>query len=142
MPCWASAPERCAASLWRAGRSAPTRWLDLLAVPKRYFVDLHHVVARDPYIARTHIATAGAAVAAMLLVALNYGLALYWQFLDMAIALAALVMLTGLAFVWLRRRHPPARLSRGLWNRLPWMLGRWRWACCCWARCPPRGWPG
>ena len=61
------------------------------------------------------------------------GLALYWQFLDMAIALAALVMLTGLAFVWLRRRHPPARLSRGLWNRLPWMLGRWRWACCCWA---------
>ena len=111
------------ASLWRAGRSAPTRWLDLLAVPKRYFVDLHHVVARDPYIARTHIATAGAAVAAMLLVALNYGLALYWQFLDMAIALAALVMLTGLAFVWLRRRHPPARLSRGLWNRLPWMLG-------------------
>ena len=59
----------------------------------------------------------------MLLVALNYGLALYWQSLDMAIALAALVMLTGLAFVWLRRRHPPARLSRGLWNRLPWMLG-------------------
>ena len=78
----------------------------------------------------------------MLLVALNYGLALYRQSLDMAIALAALVMLTGLAFVWLRRRHPPARLSRGLWNRLPWMLGRWRWACCCWARCPPRGWPG
>lgn len=111
------------ASLWRAGRSAPIRWLDLLAVPKRYFIDLHHVVARDPYIARTHIATAGAAVAAMLLVALNYGLALYWQALDMAIALAALVMLTGLAFVWLRRRHPPARLSRGLWNRLPWMLG-------------------
>ena len=111
------------ASLWRAGRSAPIRWLDMLAVPKRYFVDLHHVVARDPYIARAHIATAGAAVAAMLLVALNYGLALYRQSLDMAIALAALVMLTGLAFVWLRRRHPPARLSRGLWNRLPWMLG-------------------
>lgn len=67
------------ASLWRAGRSAPIRWLDMLAVPKRYFVDLHHVVARDPYIARAHIATAGAAVAAMLLVALNYGLALYRQ---------------------------------------------------------------
>ena len=57
----------------------PIRWLDMLAVPKRYFVDLHHVVARDPYIARAHIATAGAAVAAMLLVALNYGLALYRQ---------------------------------------------------------------
>ena len=67
------------ASLWRAGRNAPIRWLDMLAVPKRYFVDLHHVVARDPYIARAHIATAGAAVAAMLLVALNYGLALYRQ---------------------------------------------------------------
>ncbi|HBL66938.1 MAG TPA: hypothetical protein DDZ58_14975, partial [Achromobacter sp.] len=40
------------AALWRVGRAAPVRWLDLLAVPKRYFVDLHRVVARDPYIAR------------------------------------------------------------------------------------------
>ncbi|QYJ22639.1 (Fe-S)-binding protein [Achromobacter sp. ES-001] len=111
------------AALWRVGRAAPVRWLDLLAVPKRYFVDLHRVVARDPYIARTHVATAGGAVAAMVLVAINYGLALYSPVLDMAIAVAALVMLGGLIFVWHRRRKPPKRLSRGLWDRLPWMLG-------------------
>jgi dimethylglycine catabolism B len=111
------------AALWRVGRAAPVRWRDLLAVPKRYFVDLHRVVARDPYIARTHVATAGAAVAAMALVAVNYGLALYVPALDHAIAVAALVMLGGLLFVWHRRRQPPARLSRGVWNRLPWMLG-------------------
>lgn len=111
------------AALWRGGQPATVRWLDLLAVPKRYFIDLHRVVARDPYIARTHIATAGGAVAAMALVAVNYGLAVYSSVLDQAIALAALVMLGGLTFVWHRRRQPPARLSRGVWNRLPWMLG-------------------
>lgn len=111
------------AALWRTGRTAPVRWRDLLAAPQRYFVDLHRVVARDPYIARTHIATAGAAVAAMALVAVNYGLALYSPALDLAIALAALIMLGGVGFVWHRRRTPPARLSRGMWDRLPWMLG-------------------
>ena len=30
----------------------------LFAMPKRYMVDLHHVVARDKYIANTHVATA------------------------------------------------------------------------------------
>lgn len=110
-------------ALWRLGRAVPVRWLGLLAVPKRYFVDLHRVVARDPYIARTHVATAGAAVAAMALVVVNYGLALYSPVLDQAIAVAALIMLLGLVFVWHRRRQPPARLSRGVWNRLPWMLG-------------------
>ena len=112
----------------------------MLAVPKRYFVDLHHVVARDPHRARPH-RHGGRGGGRHVAGGAQLRLALYRQSLDMAIALAALVMLTGLAFVWLRR-HPPARLSRGLWNRLPWMLGRWRWACCCWARCPPRGWPG
>ena len=65
------------ARLWRTGREAPVEWTGLLAVPKRYFVDLHHVVARDPYIANTHIATAGGAFAALVLVAINYGLGLY-----------------------------------------------------------------
>jgi len=112
------------AALWRTGRAAPVNWLGLLAIPKRYFVDLHHVVSRDPYIARTHIATAGGAIAAMVLVGVNYGLALYWPGLDAAIAIAALIMLIGVAFVWRRRRNNiPSRLSRGAWNRLPWVLG-------------------
>jgi hypothetical protein len=107
------------AALWRAGRDASVSWLGLLAIPKRYFVDLHHVVARDPYIARTHVATAGGAIAAMALVAVNYGLMLYASALDKAIGLFALVMLAGVLFVWHRRRTPPARLSRGAWMRLP-----------------------
>lgn len=110
------------ARLWQAGQAAEVSWMALLAIPKRYFVDLHDVVARDPYIARTHVATAGGAIAALALVALNYGLALYWRVLDWAIVAAATIMLIGAVFVWLRRRQPPTRLSRGPWNRLPYSL--------------------
>lgn len=110
------------ALLWRTGQAADVDWSGVLAIPKRYFVDLHHVVARDPYIARTHIATAGGAIAALALVALNYGLGLYSPILDWAIIAAAAVMLAGAIFVWLRRRQTPARLSRGDWSRLPYTL--------------------
>ena len=117
------------ASYWRLGRATAAGafgWTHLLTIPKRYFVDLHHVVARDPYIAKTHVATAGGAIAAFALVFVNYGLAIYSPWLDRVIVLAALVMLTGAVFVW-RRRHGartvPARLSRGPWDTLPWLLG-------------------
>ncbi|MEW9587064.1 DUF3483 domain-containing protein, partial [Paraburkholderia sp. DGU8] len=117
------------AAYWREGRASAAGaygWTNLLRIPKRYFVDLHHVVARDPYIARTHIATAGGAILAMALVFVNYGLALYSRWLDRLILLAALVMLAGAVFVW-RRRHgakaAPARLSRGPWDQLPLLLG-------------------
>ncbi len=110
------------ARLWRMGQASPVEWSGLLAVPKRYFVDLHHVVAREPYIAHAHMATAGSAVLALVLVALNYGLGLYSRLLDWAIVLAAAVMLVGIFFVWQRRRAPPARLSRGAWDRLPYTL--------------------
>ena len=60
------------ARLWQAGQAAEVDWSGLLAIPKRYFVDLHHAVARDPYIAHTHVMTAGGAIAALVLVALNY----------------------------------------------------------------------
>ena len=113
---------------WRLGRAtAPGAFgvSNLFAIPKRYFVDLHHVVARDPYIAKTHVATAGGAIAALALVFVNYGLAIYSPWLDRLIFLAALAMLTGAVFVWRRRqaRDVPARLSRGPWNTLPWLLG-------------------
>ena len=117
------------AAYWREGRASAAGaygWANLLTIPKRYFVDLHHVVARDPYIARTHIATAGGAILAMALVFVNYGLAIYSPWLDRLILLAALVMLAGAVFVW-RRRHGakavPARLSRGPWDQLPLLLG-------------------
>lgn len=115
-------------SYWRLGRAtAPGAFgvANLFAIPKRYFVDLHHVVARDPYIAKTHVATAGGAIAALALVFVNYGLAIYSPWLDRLIFVAALAMLVGAVFVWRRRaaRNAPARLSRGPWNTLPWLLG-------------------
>jgi Fe-S oxidoreductase len=117
------------AAYWREGRATTAGaygWTNLLTIPKRYFVDLHHVVARDPYIAKTHVATAGGAILAMALVFVNYGLAIYSPWLDKLIFVAALVMLVGAIFVW-RRRHgakaAPARLSRGPWDYLPMLLG-------------------
>lgn len=109
-------------ALWRNGRNAPVDWAGLLAIPKRYLVDIHHVVARDSYIANTHMAVAGGAVAVLLLIAVNYGLALYQPWLDWLTIGAAAVMLAGSLFVWLRRRHPPQRLSSGPWSRLPYTL--------------------
>ena len=108
--------------LWRTGQPAAWSWAQLLTIPKRYFVDLHHVVAREPYIARTHVATAGGAVAAIALVALNYGLMLYSSVLNWAIVAATGIMFVGAFFVWLRRRNTPSRLSRGAWSRLPYSL--------------------
>ena len=110
------------AQLWRAGKAVAWSWSQLLTIPKRYFVDLHHVVAREPYIARTHVATAGGAVAALVLVALNYGLMLYSTALNWAIVAATGIMFVGAFFVWLRRRNTMSRLSRGAWNRLPYSL--------------------
>jgi Fe-S oxidoreductase len=94
----------------------------LLTIPKRYFVDLHHVVSREPYIANTHVATAGGAVAALILVAINYGLMLYSSALNWVIVGATCVMFIGAFFMWLRRRKPLQRLSLGAWKRLPYSL--------------------
>lgn len=116
------------AAYWREGRATTAGaygWANLLTIPKRYFVDLHHVVSRDPYIARTHVATAGGAILAMALVFINYGLAIYSPWLDRLIFIAAIIMLVGAVFVW-KRRHAkdvPARLSHGPWDSLPLLLG-------------------
>jgi dimethylglycine catabolism B len=110
------------ARLWRHGRPAPVAWTGLLAIPKRYFVDLHHVVAREPFIARTHMAVAGGGVLAILVIAINYGLALYAPWLDRVLLAASALMLVGSALAAWRRRSPPSRLSRGPWRRLPFTL--------------------
>lgn len=107
------------AALWRQGRAAQVAWSGLFAIPKRYFVDLHHVVARDPFIARAHVAVAGGAVAVLALAAANYGLMLYLPALDVLMLLAALLMFAGAMLVRSRRKAPPARLSKGAWSRLP-----------------------
>jgi Fe-S oxidoreductase len=110
------------ARLWNNGRAQPVAPAKLFAIPKRYFVDLHHVVAREPFIARTHVAVAGGAILAMLVIGINYGLALYSPVLDRVLLGASCLMLAGAAMVAWRRLAPPARLSRGPWMRLPFTL--------------------
>jgi Fe-S oxidoreductase len=110
------------AVIWKTGRQRTVDIRGLLQIPKRYFIDLHDVVAREPFVARAHVGVAGGAILALALVALNYGLGLYWPPLDGALLLAGLMMLTGsMAMAW-RRRSAPATLSKGPWSRLPYSL--------------------
>ena len=107
-------------AMWRRGRASKVDLIGgLFAMPKRYMVDLHHVVARDKYIANTHVATAGGAVASIVLAILVHGFGLHNRILGYALLLMTAVMFVGAIFVYLRRRNPPARLSKGPWMRLP-----------------------
>lgn len=106
--------------LWRQGRAAPVRLLaGLAAMPRRYLVDLHHVVARDKVMSNTHVATAGGFVAAAVLMILVHGFGLAQGILGWLLLAASAVMFVGSRFVARRRRNPPARLSKGPWMRLP-----------------------
>ena len=106
--------------LWRNGRpSAVAIMSGLAALPRRYLVDLHHVVGRDKYISNTHVATAGGFVAAAILAILVHGLQLNSQILAWALLAATTSMFIGAIFVAKRRVQPPDRLSKGPWMRLP-----------------------
>jgi Fe-S oxidoreductase len=113
------------ALLWRVGRAAKVDWLrGLLALPKRYLVDVHHVVARDAFAARMHALVAGGLIGGSLLVLLGVlpwlgASRLYWAL----VALLFAAMLAGGAMV-ARRRYPskPARLSGGRFQLLPWLM--------------------
>ncbi|MCU7647793.1 dimethylglycine demethylation protein DgcB [Pseudomonas piscis] len=108
------------AAMWRRGRASKVDLVGgLLAMPRRYMVDLHHVVARDKYIANTHVATAGGAVASIVLALLVHGFGLHNRVLAYALLLMSALMFVGAIFVYRRRRNPPSRLSRGPWMRLP-----------------------
>ncbi|MCE9662439.1 (Fe-S)-binding protein [Halomonas sp. M5N1S17] len=106
--------------LWRQGRPAEVDLLrGLAAMPRRYLVDLHHVVGRDKVMSNTHVATAGGFVAAAVLMILVHGLGLANPVLGGLLLAASATMFVGSLFVAKRRRNPPARLSRGPWMRLP-----------------------
>ncbi len=113
------------ARLWQRGQPAQVSLAGLLSVPRRYFRDLHDVVAREPAVARAHVAVAGGAVACLALVGLNEGLRLRWPLLDLLLVLAAAAMLCGALAMARRRRRAEIRqrLSSGPWDRLPWTLG-------------------
>jgi sterol desaturase/sphingolipid hydroxylase (fatty acid hydroxylase superfamily) len=86
---------------------------------KRYLVDLHHVVERDKYMSKTHVATAGGFVLSAVLAILVHGFGLHSRILGYALLLATVMMFVGAMFVFLRRLNPPSRLSKGPWMRLP-----------------------
>ncbi|TMU23017.1 DUF3483 domain-containing protein [Halomonas sp. ATBC28] len=106
--------------LWRQGRpSRVSLFKGLVALPRRYLVDLHHVVGRDKMISNTHVATAGGFVAAAVLMILVHGLGIANPLLGGLLLLASTSMFVGSLFVARRRLNPPARLSKGPWMRLP-----------------------
>lgn len=113
------------ARLWRLGAAAPVDWASGLAkLPKRYLVDVHHVVARDGYASRMHAVVAGGLLAATLLTALAIlpplgQSRIYWAI----VAFAYAVTLAGSLLVG-ARRYPktPKRLSKGRFQRLPFLL--------------------
>ncbi|MEN9891160.1 MAG: hypothetical protein RLY78_1455 [Pseudomonadota bacterium] len=109
------------AALWRQGAAARVAWSGLLAIPKRYFVDLHAVVVREPLVARAHVLVAGGAIASLALVALNDGLRLRWALLDALLVLSAAAMVGGALMMRRRRAQPEVarRVSHGPWDRLP-----------------------
>lgn len=119
----AAAASRVA--LWRRGRAARADWLGgLIALPRRYLVDVHNIVAREPTTARMHGLTAGGLLAGSTLAALGAlpGLrdsAAWWALTALAFA----AMLAG-AGIETRRRWPrrPARLSGGRFDHLPPLL--------------------
>jgi len=106
--------------MWRRGRPSKVDWLGgLLQMPRRYLVDLHHVVERDKYMSRTHVATAGGFVLAAVLAILVHGFGLHDRILGFALLAATVLMFVGALFVARRRLDPPSRLSKGPWMRLP-----------------------
>ena len=107
-------------NMWRAGQAEKVDMLaGLLAMPKRYFHDLHHVVDRDKYISRTHVATGGGFGLAMVLVVCVHLFGVDNKILAWALLAALVMMFCGALFVYKRRINPPSRLSKGSWMRLP-----------------------
>ncbi|MFV0489840.1 MAG: (Fe-S)-binding protein [Vibrio fluvialis] len=106
--------------LWRQGQKEPIALIaGLKAMPKRYLVDLHHVVARDKAMSHTHVATAGGFVLSVVLIFAVYVFKLAPQVLSWMLLGSLALMLVGAGFVLRRRLNPPSRLSQGPWMRLP-----------------------
>ena len=111
--------------LWRVGAPARVSWTSgLLALPRRYLVDVHDVMARDPYASRMHMLVAGGLLGATVLAGFGIVPALgasrvFWA----VVAAAFLATLAGAVLVG-ARRYPrrPQRLSGGPYQVLPILL--------------------
>ena len=116
---WAGLQAANRATFWAKGGPAKVDWLpNLLALPKRYLVDVHHVVARDRAASTMHVMAAGGLVLALLLVVLVHLVHLGGPWLAWPLLAVCLVTLAGTALAIRRRLPRPPRLSGGRWNRL------------------------
>ncbi|MCF5068601.1 DUF3483 domain-containing protein, partial [Pseudomonas syringae] len=89
-------------AMWRRGRASKVDLIGgLFAMPKRYMVDLHHVVGRDKYIANSHVATAGGAVASIVLAILVHGFGLHNRILGYALLLMSAGQFCRCVFLYL-----------------------------------------
>lgn len=92
----------------------------LKAMPRRYLVDVHEVVARRPRNARFHALAAGGFLASLALLLLLNLPPLRHPLAWLVLAASLLVMLAGTAMIHDRRRRArPAELSGGAFDRLP-----------------------
>ncbi len=112
------------ARLWRRGRPAAVAvFAGLLALPRRYFVDLHRVVARDSFSGTMHLTTACGFLAAVLLLVPVQLLRLQNVFLAWLLLAALALLFIGTVFVGerrlLRAKGRSGQLSGGAWRRLP-----------------------
>lgn len=109
------------ATRWAAGGRAPIRWPGLFQVPRRYLVDVHHVVSRNPVttddatdtgdrVARMHVLTAGGFVAATVFLLLYHLLGIGGGVTAWLALMALAGMAAGTAIEW--RRRGPRRASR------------------------------
>jgi len=104
---------------WFRGRPEKVDWVGgLLAMPSRYLVDVHHVVARQPRNARMHSLLAGGFLASLLLLSLSLLFPTSFS-LAVSIWIALLVMCAGLRIEHERRTRPVVGLSGGVYARLP-----------------------
>ncbi len=106
---------------WRAGAPAKVDVAGgLMALPRRYLVDVHEVVARKPFNARFHAATAGGFLASLLLIGLAAFPAMRGSLLWALLSAALAAMLLGALMVgWRRGVTRPGEVSQGRFRRLP-----------------------
>src|SRR4051812_50116430 len=93
------------AQRWRAGKAAHVDLVaGLKALPRRYLIDVHDVVGRNPFNARFHALTAGGFLASLaLIVLLAIPMLRHWTVWGL-LSLALTVMLAGGVMVGGRRR--------------------------------------
>ena len=108
---------------WLAGAGADAD-VDLVAglkaLPRRYLVDVHEVVGREPFNARFHALTAGGFLASLALLVLSVVPVLRGPILWGLAVLTLGLMLAGALMVgWRRQVVKPRELSGGRFARLP-----------------------